>query len=337
MKKTILNVLVFVLVFSFTVTSAFAFTPPGLSKKGGLPPGIQKRFIVKPEKDHAYETVIKDINLNEKRIVIQEGTALIHLLVDNNAKIELNGKKSTLKELQINDKIVIKTNSSNTITEIKATGGNRTVPQETKVTGVIKIIDLSKKELIIEANKSTTLYKLQNTTVYIDNKLVTMQDLKVGMEVTAHVNGYEIKTIYAKPLAVKEIEATIKAIDVSKREIVLQYDKKEELYKIKADAVVKVNGVIQNLSSIKTGMVAKVKIQANEITEITVDDGILQLEGRLMAKNTGTTPTITVQINQELKTYNVKKDLSMTHVNVGNQIVVYIKDNIVVALHEKNK
>lgn len=44
MKRKLASALVVLSVFSFTISSAAAFTPPGLAKKGGMPPGIQKKI-----------------------------------------------------------------------------------------------------------------------------------------------------------------------------------------------------------------------------------------------------------------------------------------------------
>ncbi|WP_026477255.1 hypothetical protein [Alkaliphilus transvaalensis] len=339
MKKTISKILATLLVCTFALSSASAFTPPGLSKKGGLPPGIQKRFIQAIEKDYAYESTIKAIDFSKRRIVIQEGTAEIHLLVANDAKIELNGKSGKLSDLQVGDQVQIKTNSSNTVVEIKATGGARiTPPKQTQIKGVIKNIDLSNKEIVIEDNNNTNLYHVSNTVIYIDNNQKALKDLKVGMEITAQVEGIKIITLYAKSVTVKELQATVKRVDVSRREILLQYDNKEELYKVKSDAVIKINGATQNLSSVVAGTIVTVKIQQGEIIEITGNNSITKLEGRLMSKNLGDTPAITLEMNKEIKNYYVDKELKavLTHINVGNQVTIYIKDNLVVAIQEKN-
>jgi len=94
MKKYLISVTTVCLALMMGVSSVSAFVPPGLAKKGGLPPGIQKRFIQQEKDMKEYQTTIKDINVKERRIVIEDGTAILSLLVSNKASIQLNNKNS---------------------------------------------------------------------------------------------------------------------------------------------------------------------------------------------------------------------------------------------------
>ncbi|MBU5484509.1 hypothetical protein KQI86_09220 [Clostridium sp. MSJ-11] len=197
MKKWLSVLTIACLVFVLRGTSVSAATPPGLAKKGGLPPGIQKRFI-EEKKEKKYSTVVKDINLEERRITIEDGTAILNLLVSDKAKIELNKKSAKLEEIMKNDKIFIKLDKKNTITELRATRGEETVHN---IEGTITKIDYNNLEFELQEGTKITLYKVKSSTpIKIDGETKTFKDLVVGMKIKASATDKNILSIEAKSL-----------------------------------------------------------------------------------------------------------------------------------------
>ncbi|SCX79612.1 hypothetical protein [Alkaliphilus peptidifermentans] len=416
MKKTIAKVLTVIMILGFSLASVSAATPPGLEKKGGLPPGlqkkdelppgIQKRFVIPNENKLTFEATIVDIDIEEKRIVVKDGTALIHLLVSDKAKIELNDAAAKLADLRKGDEVYLKLDDKNTIIEIKATAAEGretilegeivsidsvkkefvlkhqdkrtlikvdsdtvikegrtsksfsdlkinmdvkvTVKEEkvvlieinpieyTKITGTIYSINLKDKELIIREGNTSSFYRLNSdTAIYVDNTKKILSDLKVDMTVEAYVDGITLKTLYATDLNYTMIEAVIKSVDTAKSEMVLEYNNKQELFNVDKNATIKINGINHVLSDLKADMQVKVKVQSDKIVEVTVLNDIVVYEGRLLTLQTGNTPTVTVEINNESKYFNVDKNVNLTDITVGNQVKIYVRNSVVIAIHEK--
>ncbi|MEW9094728.1 MAG: hypothetical protein AB2417_06550 [Clostridiaceae bacterium] len=197
MKKWLNVLTILFLAFVMRNSSVSAATPPGLAKKGGLPPGIQKRFI-EEKKEKKYSTVVKDINLDERRITIEDGTAIVNLLVSDKAKIELNKKSAKLEDINKNDKIFIKLDKNNTITELKATREEKAVHT---IEGTITKIDYNNLEFELQEGTKVTLYKVKSSTpIKIDSEIKTFKDLVAGMKIKASITDKNIISIEAKSL-----------------------------------------------------------------------------------------------------------------------------------------
>lgn len=406
MKKTFVSFVTVFLVLLLGVTSVSAFTPPGLAKKGGLPPGIQKKFIQLEKGNKEYNTKIKDLDLDKKRIVIEDGTAILSLLVSDKAKIELNRKSAKLEDIRKNDEVSIKLDKNNTIIELKATREKETVyivegkllcvnkkqneiyiyedgklatytlgsrmsivmngrntnidnlaigmelkltiegnkvksivaskDLQTKIKGTIIGIDPNRFELVIQEGTKTSLYKAKSTTpIKIDSKTKTFKDLLVGMELEAYVKDQSLVTVEAKSLAVQTEKGNIKYINVDKREISLVQGTKERLFTVSSDAVIKINGITKRLKDVGVNMEAELKVQKGEVIEININRSIQSFEGRIIGKDIGTKPTITIQIGNETKVFPVKADLNIIGVEVGKDGIIHVKDHEVIAIAVK--
>lgn len=265
MKRKLAGVLGLLMFFTFSITTVGAFVPPGLEKKGGLPPGIQKRFLQEDvdEKEvklvkKEYKATIEKVDTEDKRIVIKDGTAYLYLLVSDTAKIELDGKDSRLQELKKNDEVYLKLDKDKTIIEVKGKS-------------------IGEKE--------------------------------------------EVKRIK---------NAVVKSVDTNKKEIVIGYDKKEVLYKVKDDAIIQINGVDKKLSDIKEDMKVDIKVRDRNILELKVLNEIMRYDGRLIAKYTGGNPIIVLKIDNEERAFNVKKEIVLSKIYVGDSITIDVEEDIVI-------
>ena len=407
MKKKLVSMLVVFMVLSFAFNSVAAFNPPGQEKKGTIPYGIMKKFL-SIEANKTYQTEIKEIDLNAKRITIEDGTAILKLLVSNDAKIELKNKKVALKDLKVNDKVYIKLNSKNTITEIKVLEESRKVVEE--ISGLLKAIDKGAKKIYLQVNNTTTLkeVKLESNTVikingvvktidnlnvdmqtkvtiedgkaklvevtdnqnikvtgtifgldssektiiietgskyqlyyvksgskvYVDNQLKSFSNLAIGMTVELYVDSLDVKNLYATSTAIAELKAVIKTINTSAKEIVLTYNNREELYGLATNAVIKVDGLTKTINDLKVDMNVDVKIKNGQIIEIVGNNLVATIEGQLVAKDMNNF-TIALKVNTEIKNYNVSREYTLTHVEVGKQVIIYVKDGVVIAIANK--
>ena len=407
MKRKIVGLLVIVMVLSLAIGSVAAFNPPGQEKKGTLPYGILKKFL-SIESNRTYQTSIKEIDLNAKRITIEDGTAILKLLVSNDAKIELNSKKVALKDLKVNDKVYLKLNSQNTITEIKVLEESRKVIEEisgviksidkddkeiyvqvnnnsklreikissstvikingevktisnlavnmqvniriedgkvvlvevtnnqnSKITGTIHTLDSNNKTIVVEKGNDYQLYFVKSTSkIYVDNQLKAFSNLVKDMTVELYVNGLDINTIYATSTATSEFKAVIKSINTTSKELVLVYGNKEELYGLATNAVIKVDGLTKTISDLKVDMNVDVKIKNNQIIEIAGNNTLATIEGQLVGKDMDNY-TIRVKVGNEIKTYNVSSEFQLSSIPVGMQVVIYVKDGVVIAIGGK--
>jgi hypothetical protein len=406
MKKYLTSLATLFLVILLASSNASAFTPPGLAKKGGLPPGIQKKFIQQEKDKKEYNTTIKDINLEQRRIVIEDGTAILALLVSDEAKIELNKKSAKLEDIMKNDDVFMKLDKNNTIIELKATREKQTVytvegrlslvdnkenkiyiyennkldsyklksdvivringvksgisslttgmelkltiegdrvtlieaskDVQTKINGTIIAIDYNRMEFVLQEGTKVTLYKAQsNTPIKVDGEIKTISNLLVGMTLEAYVKDQNIISIEGKSLSIENQKGVVKAINIDKNEIVLKQGNKETLFKINKNVVVKINGVQKNLRDIAVNMDVELTIQSGEVIEITINDLIQSFEGRIISKDVGNKPTITIQIGNEVKVFSVRKDLNIIEIEVGKDVIIHVKDSEVIAIVAK--
>lgn len=403
MKKRLTSLIVFCLVFVLGVSSVSAFTPPGLDKKGGLPPGIQKKFIQQEKNSKEYYTVVKDIDLEKRRIVIEDGTAILSLLVSDKAKIQLNSKTAQLQDIRKNDKIYIKLDKDNTIVELKATRENETVytvsgkfllankaqnqiyiyennvlvnyelksdvvvringdkrnindlisgmdvkltiegnkvtliegtkDVQTKIKGTIIGINYSTLELVLQEGTKVTLYKVKSSTpIKIDGNTRAFANLVIGMEIEAYTIDQNIVSIEAKSLGIETQKGIVKSINIDRREIILTQGNKETLYKINSNVVVKINGIYKELKDITVNMDAELTIQNGQVIEINVNQSIQSYEGRIIAKDVSSKPSITIQIGSDIRVFAVKKELNIVGVEVGREATINVKDGEVISI-----
>ncbi|SDK92309.1 hypothetical protein [Natronincola ferrireducens] len=272
MKKKLAGILVLVMVLTVMVSTAAAFTPPGLEKKGGLPPGIQKRFLdgfldkkqvelIGREYD---EVVIKAIDRGDRRIGIEEGTAKISLLVSDKVKIYMEEKTIDFKDLQVNDMVYLKLDKDNTVTEIK----------------------------VIEENK--------------DNIRATIQG------------------------------AIVRRVDIEDREIALFKDGNTVWYKIHRNATITVDGMrTRDLKDIKKDMKVDARIVDGDIQTLTAVSERKTYEGKLLLAMGGKEAFIILDINGERTIFSVLKDLNLSRVREGRQVIVEVEKDVVIRISEK--
>lgn len=225
MKRKLAVFLVVLMFLSFSISSVVAFVPPGLAKKGGLPPGIQKRFLDKDwqkcwkddwkdiiqdwEKlfrqgrdgkeiiGSEYWATIQKIDTNNRRIMIQEGTAYLYLLVADNAKIQEDGKNIKLSNLSIGDEVYLKLNKDHTITEIKLVKDtekdeeNRSI-KEAKV----ESINYETRRITLAYDNTRSRYILHdNTTIRVNGTKRDFNYIEVGMKVDVTIKDGKISQI----------------------------------------------------------------------------------------------------------------------------------------------
>lgn len=272
MKKHFIGLTTLCLVLAMGISSVSAKTPPGLEKKGGLPPGIQKRFIMQEKEDKEYNTVIKDINIAEKRVIIEDGTAILHLLVGNKSKIELNKKTVRLEDIRKGDEVSIKLDKDNTIKELKATRKNETTYT---VEGKLLLINKGQKEIYLYENNKLVTYGLKSdVVVQINGVKKNLDDLVMGMDLKLTLDGKNVKLIETTKEVQTKVQGTIIGIDHTRLELVLQEGTKVTLYKAKSSTPITIDGKTKVFANLLIGM----EIQAN-----VIDQNIVSIQGKSLA------------------------------------------------------
>lgn len=330
MKKRLTSFIILCLVFVLGAPSVSAFTPPGLDKKGGLPPGIQKKFNEDEKHTKENYVVVKDIDVEKRRIVIEDGTAIISLLVSDKAKIELNKKSAKLQDIRKNDKVYVKLDKNNTIIELKATREKETVYT---VQGKLLLVNKAQNQVYIYENNVLVNYELESDVVVrINGNKRSINDLISGMDVKLTIEGNKVTLIEAKSLGKESQKGIVKSINIDKREIILTQGSKEILYKINSNVVVKINGIYKELKDITVNMEAELIIQNGQVIEINVNQSIQSFQGRIIAKDVSSKPSITIQIGNDIKVFAVKKELNIVGVEVGREAVINVKDGEVISI-----
>lgn len=259
MKKRLTSLITMCLVFGLGFSSVSAHTPPGLAKKGGLPPGIQKRFIQQEKDTKEYQTTIKDIDTKERRIVIEDGTAILSLLVSNKAKIELNKKSAKFEDIRKNDEVFIKLDKDNTITELKATREKETIYT---VEGKLLLVSEDQDQIYIYKDNKLLNYQLKSDVIVkINGEKRKISDLIQGMELELTIEGNKVKLIEgSKDEETRRLEGKIIAKDDGRRPlIVIQIDNDIKVFSVEEDV---------NMDEVKVGKEAVIYIKDNEVINI---------------------------------------------------------------------
>lgn len=267
MKKAIIRFFALMLTLGLTISSVQAFTPPGLNKKGGLPPGIQKKFLKETTINKTYETLLKGIDLENNRITIEDGTAVLMLLVDEKATIKLDDKKAQLDDLKVDDYIKIKLNKDNTVTEIKADSSERT--KEIKATGHIHNLNLNKNKITLkEAGKNTTYEINDKVVVRIDGVTKGLKDLTVDMKATLWIMDKQVVAIEAKTTEYSTVTGTLAYINYTEKKLVVENKNGAKLYQLNDESLVYIDNKLKTLDDLTLEM--KVTLQVNKSQVITL-------------------------------------------------------------------
>jgi len=206
----------------------------------------------------------------------------------------------------------------------------------TKINGTIIGIDYNKLEVVLQEGTKATLYKAKSSTpIKIDDKTSTFKNLLVGMELEAYVIDQNIVSINGKSLAIESQKGIVKSINLDRKEIVLTQGSKETLFKINNSVIVNINGVLKALKDVTVNTEAQLTIQNGQVIEIKVNALIQSFEGRIIAKDIGTKPSITIQIGNEVKVFLVKTDLNIVGIEVGKEYIIHVKDNEVIVISIK--
>lgn len=298
MKRKLASALVVVTVFSFTISSAAAFTPPGLAKKGGLPPGIQKKLshkswwdnefwddeewedmsfeswedLIEELKerfedeviDKEYETTLEEVDARDRRILIKDGTANIYLSVAEDAEIELDDKDVRLSSLSDGDEVYLKLDEDNTVTEI---------------------------EVIQDADKEET---------------VTIK------------------------------EANVDYINHETRRITLKHDDTRKRYMVDDNAIIISNKSREDLDYIEEDMKVDVVIKDGKITLINVIEKIEEYEGKLINEYSNDNGDyILIEIDEVPTFFYVDEDLRISSRLIDEEVYIEVKDDVVIDIEKK--
>lgn len=262
MKKYLVSITTLCLSLMMGVSSVSAqHIPPGLAKKGGLPPGIQKRFIQQEKDNKEYVVAIKEIDFEERRITIEDGTALLNLLVSEKAKIQLDKKDIKFEDLRKGDEIDIKLDKDNTVTELKAT---RKEDIKYTVNGKFLVAIKDQKKVYLYKDEKTVEYLLNsNVVVKVNGEKSKLDDLENGMEVNLTLANDKVTLIEG----VKEVEA--KNLE---GKILAKYEGKDPLIIVKIGNDIKVFSVEKdvNLSKIELDEEVMIYIKDNKVTSIRI-------------------------------------------------------------------
>ncbi|ABR46332.1 hypothetical protein Amet_0089 [Alkaliphilus metalliredigens QYMF] len=274
MKKFLAGAFALLMFVSFAATAS-AFVPPGLAKKQGLPPGleekagelppgIQKRFgdIEELQKGLAYEynKTILQMDADNRRIVIEEGTAQLHLLVADNAKIELDGKIVSFKDLYKNDEVQLKLNDELTIIEIIGSKGKDRIPAEKyeEVKGKIDAINSTRREITVISDNTKRLYDIDsNAKIWIDDASSRLTRLEKGMEVTLKIEEDKVVEIYGFS-DIQTHEGRLMSVKITEEEniIILRIGEENRTFTVEKRI---------DLSEISLGATIRIQVKNNEV------------------------------------------------------------------------
>ncbi len=300
MKRKIVGMLVIIMVFSLAASSVMAFNPQGHEKKGSLPYGIFKKFL-NIEYNRSYQTEIKELDAANRRITIQDGTALIKLLVAKDAKIKLDNKSIELKELKVSDKVYLKLNSQNTITEIKLLEESRKQVEE--ITGTIKSIDKKDRELHLQVDSSTKLRELDlenNTIIKINGVVKTIDSLAVNMVAKIKIEDKKVVLVEVTTTENTKVTGVIHSLDSNNKTIVVEKGSQYQLYYVKNDSKIYIDNQLKSFNGLAADMAVELYVDVMDIkTLYAASTEITEIKAIVKAVNTRTKEIILTYGNKE--------------------------------------
>lgn len=306
MKRKLVSVLVVLMFFSFTLSSAAAFTPPGLAKKGGLPPGIQKRFS-----NELWQNKFWDYEKWED-------------LMDE------------LEDLWDEDEW------EDLIKELKERFRYEVINKEYKTT--LEEIDLGNKRIMIK-DGTAHLYLLvaDNAKIQLNGKSVRLSSLSKGNEVYLKLNKDNTVTEIIviedskKDKETKVIKgASVESINYETRRVILNHNNTRTRYTVNSDATITANNSRKNLNYIEAGMKVDATIKDGNIIKIDVVEKIEEYEGKLVNKYSNNSGTyILIEIDDMPVFFYIDKDLSIPSRLIGEKVYIEVKDNVVIDIWRK--
>ncbi len=300
MKRKIVGMLVIIMVFSMAASSAMAFNPPGHEKKGTLPYGILKRFM-NIDYNRSYQTEIKELDAANRRITIQDGTALLSLLVAKDAKIKLDSKGIELKDLKVSDKVYLKLDRQNTITEIKVLQESRKVVEE--ITGTIKSIDKKGRGLYLQVAGSTKLREIRlenNTVIKINGEVRAFDSLAVNMAAKVRIEDKKVVGVEVTTTENTKVAGVIHSLDSSNKTIVVEKGNEYQLYYVKNDSKIYIDNQLKSFNGLTADMAVELYVNGMDIkTLYATSTAITEIKAVIKSVNTSTKEIILTYGNME--------------------------------------
>ncbi|TCO78699.1 hypothetical protein [Marinisporobacter balticus] len=367
MKKIMRSILVFTLLLSMSVISSYAygakaFTPPGLAKKGGLPPGLVKKEQLPPgwdkgigdineyEEAHTIERnllkgTVKEVGKNILKV--QMNTMRITLEIVNDTEIKINGASGDLEDIQVGDEISVETDELKGIVEIDVTNENK----GQFVTG--KLLDIKNEdEIVLKVNDATNAYMLaDDVKVYIQGRLKELEDLKENETIKLKLENNQVKIIRWNPEVLIEdttFEGKIYVIDRDNEEIIVKNEATAKVFKLNKDTIIEIDGNKVELKDLEKGMMVEVFVEDDKKVKVLVQTTEHTYEGRLMKIESGLQNKITIEVDNETKTFVVDEDVEVQidegqegfialFDEIGHKVEIKVLDNQVVEIEVADK
>jgi len=332
MKKTMAKVIIVLLMVSLSLTTVTAFTPPGLAKKGGLPPGIQKRFI--PDNDLSIETVIEEIDTEDRRIIVKDGTAILNLLVAKDAKIRIDGKDKSISDLRVDYKVKLKLDKDNTIIEIVVTSVVKDDRQI--IEGKIIDIDEDDKEIEIKYDNKTKEFDVSKQVIIKEgNKIRSFADLEENMEVKVEIVDNKIVKIEIKTTQQTKITGTINLINTSTKELVIKKDSSLVIYETDAKTKIYINNKLETFGDLEVGMKIEAYIDDSKIVSLYTNFNYIEIEAVVNAVDV-TSRELKIKYDNKLEIYKVNSTATieidgikhrLSSIKPGMEVEIKIQSN----------
>lgn len=308
MKRKLASILVVGMFFSFTISSVAAFTPPGLAKKGGLPPGIQKKLSHKSWWNNEFWD---DDEWDDE-------------FWDDDEWEDMSFE--SWKDL---------------IEELKERFEGEVIDKEYKTT--LEEVDARDRRILIkDGTAHIYLSVAEDAEIELNDKDIRLSSLSDGDEVYLKLNEdntvTEIEVIQDsdKEETVTIEEANVDYIDHEDRRITLKYDDTRKRYIVDENAIIISNKSREDLDYIEEDMKVDVVIKDGKITLINVIEKIEEYEGKLINEYSNDNGDyILIEIDEVPTFFYVDEDLRISSRLIDEEVYIEVKDDVVIDIEKK--
>ncbi len=143
--------------------------------------------------------------------------------------------------------------------------------------------------------------------------------------------------------AEKEIvEGRITGINFEDKKLIVKMGSTEKLFEAEEDTIVKINDEIEDFKNLYLGMTVKIDVEDEKVIRIYAESMEKEYEGKIIEKIEGSLNKLTIEINEENKTFELDKivvieskddeNISFKNLNIESKVKIDVVNNIIVKI-----
>ena len=266
--------------------------------------------------------------------IYDESNAVAIFDVKENAKVTIDNRTSAVASLEKGQAVELKV-VNGVVEEITATSNKN------EIVGYFQRVFANEGENILTIKTLAGEYKYYtvaaNTKVYLDGNISTFASIKVGDQITAHVNGIFVYEVEAgsKNKLIKGVVSS-KGTTTDRKLEVTPKDETPKTFILETTTVIKRDGRTVNLNDIKVHDEVTLELEYDKVKTVTANSVKRTFEGTIKKIVNAETAVITVENkNQETEEFTIGSTAIILIDNVAST-VYDLRLNYSVIMHLEN-